>query len=58
MLRGWKGHLLLIEAFENISKMHPELNLVIVGEGAMREIIQEKITRSAQRPCNSFNWAS
>ena len=49
VLRGWKGHLLLIEAFENISTKHPELNLVIVGEGAMREIIQEKISRSAQK---------
>ena len=40
-LRSWKGHLYLLDAFAQLQR--PELQLVIVGEGPMREPITEKI---------------
>ncbi len=45
VLRSWKGHLLLIEAFENLYDF-TELHLILVGEGAMRAIIEERISSS------------
>ncbi|MBK9350177.1 MAG: glycosyltransferase [Sulfuritalea sp.] len=40
-LRSWKGHLYLLDAFAQLQR--PDLQLVIVGEGPMREPITEKI---------------
>lgn len=40
-LRSWKGHLYLLEAFANLNL--PEWSLLIVGEGPMREPIEQKI---------------
>jgi glycosyltransferase involved in cell wall biosynthesis len=40
-LRSWKGHLFLLDAFAQLQR--PELQLVIVGEGPMREPIAQKI---------------
>ena len=40
-LRSWKGHLFLLDAFAQLNR--PELHLLIVGEGPMREPIEEKI---------------
>lgn len=40
-LRSWKGHLYLLEAFAACDL--PQWRLLVVGEGPMREPIQEKI---------------
>lgn len=40
-LRSWKGHLYLLEAFKKADL--PEWKLLIVGDGPIREPIQEKI---------------
>ncbi|MDP1612684.1 MAG: glycosyltransferase family 4 protein [Sulfuritalea sp.] len=40
-LRSWKGHLFLLDAFAQLQQ--PDVQLVIVGEGPMREPITEKI---------------
>ena len=40
-LRSWKGHLFLLDAFAQLNR--PDLRLLIVGEGPMREPIREKI---------------
>lgn len=40
-LRSWKGHLFLLDAFAQLRR--PDLRLLIVGEGPMREQIEEKI---------------
>ena len=40
-LRSWKGHLFLLEAFAQLKR--PDLYLLIVGEGPMREPIEERI---------------
>ena len=40
-LRSWKGHLFLLEAFARIK--HPDLQLLLIGEGPMRGPIEERI---------------
>ncbi len=40
-LRSWKGHLFLLDAFAQLQR--PDIQLVIVGEGPMRQPIMEKI---------------
>ncbi len=40
-LRSWKGHLFLLDAFAQLQR--PDIQLVIVGEGPMRQPITEKI---------------
>ena len=40
-LRSWKGHLFLLDAFAQLNR--PDLQLVIVGEGPMREQIEQKV---------------
>lgn len=40
-LRSWKGHLFLLDAFAQLS--HPDLRLLIIGEGPMQGPIKEKI---------------
>ena len=40
-LRSWKGHLFLLDAFVRIERA--DLRLLLIGEGPMREPIQERI---------------
>ncbi len=40
-LRSWKGHLDLLEAFSNLDR--PGWNLLIIGDGPMREPIEKKV---------------
>ena len=42
VLRGWKGHPFLLEAFYKIAKYHPNLHLVIVGEGPMMKSLHDR----------------
>lgn len=43
-LRSWKGHSFLLEAFAQLAQLaHPNLRLLIVGEGPQLVPIQEKI---------------
>lgn len=43
VLRSWKGHLLLLEAFQKVVTQHPRAKLVIAGDGPMREKIERRI---------------
>lgn len=43
-LRSWKGHLYLLDAFAALAQRHPDLTLLIVGDGPMRNVIEDKIT--------------
>lgn len=40
-LRSWKGHLYLLDAFAQLRT--PDVGLVIVGDGPMREVLDERI---------------
>lgn len=41
-LRSWKGHLVLIDAFDRLAERNPDLTLLIVGDGPMRELIAQR----------------
>jgi len=45
-LRSWKGHLVLLDAFDRVAADHPDLALLIVGDGPMRDLIAERRTAS------------
>ena len=45
VLRGWKGHTILLDAFRNIAARIPQYHLLIVGEGAQRCTLQHLITK-------------
>ena len=45
MLREIKRHDLLIDAFADVSRTRPELHLVIVGEGPMRQPLMQQVKR-------------
>jgi glycosyltransferase involved in cell wall biosynthesis len=42
-LRSWKGHLYLIEAFARLAAADAAVRLLIVGEGPMRPLLEQKI---------------
>jgi glycosyltransferase involved in cell wall biosynthesis len=42
-LRSWKGHLYLIEAFARLAASDAAIRLLIVGEGPMRPLLEQKI---------------
>lgn len=42
-LRSWKGHEFLLEAFEQLAGVRPELHLVIAGDGPRRHEIADKV---------------
>lgn len=43
VLRSWKGHLDLLDAMATVRGLIPDVRLLIVGEGPMRERIQARI---------------
>jgi glycosyltransferase involved in cell wall biosynthesis len=46
VLRGWKGHLYLLEAFEAVARDLIDVHLVIIGDGSMQETILQKKEKS------------
>jgi len=42
VLRGWKGHPFLFDAFFDIASNNPNLHLVIVGNGSMMQCLQDR----------------
>jgi glycosyltransferase involved in cell wall biosynthesis len=42
VLRSWKGHLILLEAFRHIREQIPH-HLLVIGEGSQRPILEQKI---------------
>lgn len=42
-LRSWKGHLYLLDAFAQLAKENDALRLLIVGDGPMQPLIEERI---------------
>lgn len=42
-LRSWKGHLYVIDAFAKLADDYSNLKLLIVGDGPMREVIEQRI---------------
>jgi glycosyltransferase involved in cell wall biosynthesis len=50
VLRSWKGHLYLLEAFQNLIADGVRAFLLIVGEGPYRVVIEEKITQLGLQP--------
>ena len=44
-LRSWKGHLYLIEAFARLVAEDARLRLLIVGDGPMREVLEQRIAQ-------------
>jgi len=44
-LRSWKGHLYLVEAFARLAAADAALRLLVVGDGPMRPVIEERISR-------------
>lgn len=43
VLRDWKGHSILLEAFSKIASRIPHYHLLIIGEGSQREILERHI---------------
>jgi glycosyltransferase involved in cell wall biosynthesis len=50
VLRSWKGHLYLLEAFQNLIADGVRAFLLIVGEGPYRVVIEEKIIQLGLQP--------
>jgi glycosyltransferase involved in cell wall biosynthesis len=50
VLRSWKGHLYLLEAFQKLIAEGVRAYLLLVGEGPYRVVIQEKITQLGLQP--------
>lgn len=46
VLRSWKGHCLLIEAFGEVAPKHPDAILVIIGGGPIEKKINELVAKS------------
>lgn len=46
-LRSWKGHTYLLEAMTRLVTEHPDLRLLIVGDGPQRENLERKIAELA-----------
>lgn len=46
VLRSWKGHSFLIEAFNEIADYIPKLNLVLVGSGPIEEKLKTLVLKS------------
>ena len=44
-LRSWKGHLYLIDAFAQLFADDTNIELLIVGDGPMREVIEERVAQ-------------
>jgi len=42
VLRSWKGHDFLADAFAAIAEKYPDLHLVLAGEGGMAKVIEQK----------------
>jgi glycosyltransferase involved in cell wall biosynthesis len=50
VLRSWKGHLYLLEAFQKLIAAGVRAYLLLVGEGPYRVVIEEKITQLGLEP--------
>ena len=50
VLRSWKGHLYLLEAFQELIQGGVRAFLVLVGEGPYRPVIEEKISQLGVQP--------
>lgn len=44
-LRDWKGHLYLLDAFESLRTRFPTWQLLIIGDGPMRAVIEQQRQR-------------
>lgn len=42
-IRSWKGHSYLVDAFAELSAQYDNLYLLIVGDGPIRELIQQQV---------------
>ena len=49
-LRSWKGHLYLIDAFARLAAADAAVRLLVVGEGPMRPLIEQKIAELGLAP--------
>ena len=50
VLRSWKGHTVLVEAFSEIANSFPHLNLVLVGAGPpVEKVLKELLSQSQHR---------
>lgn len=47
VLRSWKGHRFLMDAFEIVADSHPDVHLVLVGDGPIRKTLLEKREKAA-----------
>ena len=49
VLRCDKGHLFLLDCFDQVASAFPELHLLIIGEGGMRSLLKERIAQLSCR---------
>lgn len=47
VLRSWKGHTHLIDAFDHLATRRPDLHLILVGEGNMLDILRKKASSTS-----------
>ena len=50
-LRDWKGHAYLLEAFDRLRARFPEWQLLVVGDGPMREILEQQTRQRRLGDC-------
>lgn len=50
VLRSWKGHEVLLEAFAGLARDLPEARLLIVGEGPQRPTLEKRIAEAGLQP--------
>ena len=51
VLRSWKGHLFLLEAFSQLIRGGANAFLVVVGKGPYRGVIEEKVAQLGLKDC-------
>ncbi len=42
-IRSWKGHVYLVEAVARLREQHPDLHLLIVGDGPSRPVVEARL---------------
>lgn len=58
-LSAEKGHLILLEAFRRVVDRHPDARLVLVGDGPMRSLIEQRIrTLGLEAQVRITGWIS
>ena len=48
-LRDWKGHVYLLEAWQQLARTHPHWRLLVIGDGPQREALEARVDAAGLR---------